>query len=168
MELIRPSMNYQQSYIDYIAELGDEERYPFPMDFDHSDFAQMLARIADFADGVNLPPGYVPSSTWWLVDNDELIGVTNVRHYLNDAIAHCGGHIGLSIRPSYRRKNLGALLMKLSIQKLHTMGVDPIHIHCYKSNLASSRTIIACGGILDSEIDDEGVIVQRFLVNKAK
>ncbi|MGX5174334.1 hypothetical protein ACUR5C_09970 [Aliikangiella sp. IMCC44653] len=30
MDLILPSAEYKNSYIQYINELGDEERYPFP------------------------------------------------------------------------------------------------------------------------------------------
>jgi hypothetical protein len=41
MELVLPSAKYIQSYNEYIEELGDEVRYPFPMDFDHQDIAQL-------------------------------------------------------------------------------------------------------------------------------
>lgn len=48
MKLILPSAKYQASYCAYIDELGDEERYPFPLDFDYQDFGAMLARIEAF------------------------------------------------------------------------------------------------------------------------
>ena len=166
MTLIRPSMEYRPSYLKYIAELGDEERYPFPLDFDCSDFQRMLDKIDDFANGVNLPSGFVQSSTFWLVEANEIIGVTNIRHRLNRAIEHCGGHIGLGIRPSYRGKGLGRLLMQLSIEWLLKRGVDPVHIHCYKNNPASANTIIANGGTLHSELDMDHQVVQRFLVTE--
>ncbi|CAM3799766.1 GNAT family N-acetyltransferase [Rheinheimera salexigens] len=178
MELVTPSIKYQQSYCDYIAELANEERYPFPLDFDFTDFEALLAKLADYAAGKNLPAGYVPSSTLWLVDNDQLLGVTNIRHYLNEQIKHCGGHIGLGIRPSYRGKGLGNLLMRLSIAHLKQKGVTPIHIHCYQDNYASANCIISNGGVLESELVlDEAMakqigpvkvqpvkIVQRFIV----
>ena len=164
MELVVPSIEYEASYKEYIKELGDEERYPFPLDFDHSNFCKLIARLNDFAAGDNLPDGYVQSSTLWLVDGKEIIGVTNIRHYLNKAIEYCGGHIGLGIRPSCRGKGLGRNLMQLSIDYLRRMGVKTIHIHCHKDNQASSNTIKACGGVLDSEISDDGHIVQKYLV----
>ncbi|MGX5202221.1 GNAT family N-acetyltransferase [Aliikangiella sp. IMCC44632] len=165
MDLILPSAEYKNSYIQYINELGDEERYPFPMDFDYSDFEKLLDRIDNFSKGLELPVGYVPSSTFWLVDSGELIGVTNVRHYLNSEIEHCGGHIGLGIRPSYRGKGLGRHLMKLSIKKLNTMGVNSVHIHCYKKNIASSKAIISNGGVLVSELSLDSNLVLRYLVS---
>ncbi len=166
MELILPTKEYRNSYEAYIEELGDEERYPFPMDFDYSDFEKMLAKISDFSKGENLPSGYVQSSTLWLVDAGNLIGVTNIRHRLNKEIEHCGGHIGLGIRPSYRGKGYGRKLMSLSIAKLNVLGVDSIHIHCYKGNLASAKAITSNGGQLVSELPLESKVVQRYLVTR--
>ena len=167
MKLVTPSAVYQQSYLDYIAELGNEERYPFPLDFDHHDFSQMLTRIEGFASGESLPDGYVQSSTFWLIDNEQIVGVTNIRHRLNDAIKHCGGHIGIGIRPSQRGKGIGRELMQMSINYLQQLNVRSIHIHCYKQNLASSKMIQACAGRLDSELVDGDQIVQRYIVNIA-
>src|SRR5690554_1653524 len=163
-QLVLPSATYEVSYRNYIHELGDEERYPFPLDFDHSDFAAMLQKLDDFQQGVNLPEGFVPSSTYWLVRGEELIGVTNIRHYLNDRIRHAGGHIGLGIRPSARGKGMGNLLMQLSIEKAQALGANPVHIHCYKDNLASAHAIMRNGGELESEITDGDKVVQRYLV----
>ena len=165
MKLILPTEKYKHSYQEYIKELGDEERYPFPMDFDCSDFVKMLKKIKDFADGINLPSGYVQSSTFWLVDSGELIGVTNIRHCLNKEIEHCGGHIGLGVRPSYRGKGYGNKLMALSIEKLNELGVNTIHIHCYKDNAASAKAILANGGSLRSELPLGNKVVQRYMVN---
>lgn len=164
MNLIEPNIHYETSYLDYIEELGDEERYPFPLDFDHADFVKMLKRISEFAEGKNLPQGFVPSSTLWLVEDDQLIGVTNLRHYLNEKTTYCGGHIGIGIRPSFRDKGLGKYLMKLSIQALLNKGVTAIHIHCHKRNKASAKCITDNGGVFHSEVSVNEDIVQRFLV----
>ncbi|MEM9103866.1 MAG: GNAT family N-acetyltransferase [Pseudomonadota bacterium] len=165
MRFIKPSMHFQESYNEYIQELGNEERYPFTMDFEYSDFHGLLQKLENFALGKDLPDGYVPSSTWWLVNEDNgLIGVSNLRHYLNQKLEYCGGHIGLGIRPSFRGQGWGKRLMQLSIEKLASMGLSKIHIHCYKNNLTSAKTITSNGGILDSEIQVEGKIVQRYMV----
>ncbi|GGD61458.1 GNAT family N-acetyltransferase [Lacimicrobium alkaliphilum] len=167
IKLIAPDMRYQQSYHQYIQELGDEERYPFPLDFDYQDFPAYLARLTEFEQGVNLPPGYVPSSTYWLVENDELIGVSSLRHSLNDIIRHAGGHIGMSIRPSHRGKGLSKTLLQLTIGKAKAMGIETVHIHCYRHNTASARMILAFGGVLESEVildqKPQSDIIQRYL-----
>ncbi|MCX7552586.1 GNAT family N-acetyltransferase [Marinicella sp. S1101] len=164
-KLIKPKESFQSSYITYIEELGDEERYPFPLDFDHSDFGAMLDKINDFEQGRNLPEGYVASSTYWLIEDDELIGVSNLRHELNESLKTAGGHIGLGIRPSYRGQGLSIQLLNLTLEKAKKKGINPAHIHCYKDNTASARMIRACGGELDSELDEGGVLVQRYLVD---
>lgn len=170
MKLILPSAKYEASYCAYITELGDEERYPFPLDFDHHDFNAMLARIEAFRQGQNLPEGYAASTTYWLIDQDELIGVSNLRHYLTPQIEHAGGHIGLGIRPSYRGQGLGTLLLKLTLEQAQQRGIHEVHIHCEKTNPASAAMIIANGGKLHSEIADNrhSSTIQRFRIHLAQ
>ncbi|MEX0738965.1 MAG: GNAT family N-acetyltransferase [Pseudohongiella sp.] len=165
VQLILPNSDFERSYREYIEELGAEERYPFPLDFDHIDFAGLLAKLEQFRHGVDLPEGFVPSSTYWLVDEGEILGVSNLRHYLNDRIRHVGGHIGLGIRPSSRGRGLGNELMKLTIEKAIEHGIREIHIHCHKHNEPSAKMVKANGGTLESEVNDGGEIVQRYVVN---
>ena len=166
VELVRPIEKYENSYRAYIAELGDEERYPFPMDFDHRDFPSLLHRLSDFENGRNLPEGFVPSSTYWLVEHGELVGVSNLRHFLNEIIFNAGGHIGMGIRPQARGRGLGDLLLSLTIAEARKRGIAELHIHCHKHNEASARMIMANGGVLVSEISDgkSADLIQRYLI----
>lgn len=165
MKLISPTVEYQDSYISYIKELGSEERYPFPLDFEYEDFVGLLKKLEGYASGTDVPENMVPSSTFWLIQHNEIVGVTNLRHYLNTEIEFCGGHIGLGIRPSFRGKGVGNFLMAESIKKLNSIGVNTIHIHCYKDNLASSAMIIANGGELISEFSEQNKVIQRYVVS---
>lgn len=168
VELVRPNEMYERSYRAYIEELGDEERYPFPLDFDHRDFPALLRRLSDFEMGRNLPEGYVPSSTYWLVENGELLGVSNLRHFLNESIFNAGGHIGMGIRPQARGRGLGNLLLSLTIAEARKRGIGELHIHCHKHNVASARMIMANGGVLDSEVSDgkSADPIQRYIVSE--
>ncbi|GJM10599.1 MAG: acetyltransferase [Lysobacteraceae bacterium] len=165
--LTKPSIEYKASYEAYIAELADEERYPFPLDYPHQDFPALLQRLEDLANGVNLPSGYVPSTTYWLIKDDDLIGVSNLRHFLNPALEQSGGHIGLGVRPSHRHAGIGKTLMALTIAEARKRGIGDIHIHCYKNNPASARLIVASGGKLHSEVGHAPSIVQRYVVPAA-
>lgn len=164
LTLITPSKQFRQSYLNYISELGNEERYPFPLDFDHSNFSEMLQRNHDFANGVNLPNGYVASSTYWMIENNDIIGVSNLRHYLNDEITFVGGHIGLGIRPSRRGEGLSKRLLMLTLEQAKIKNIADIHIHCYQDNHASSAMITACGGVLHSVVE----LADKDLQNKTK
>ena len=86
MKLVKPSLKYQQSYCLYIQELGNEERYPFPLDFAYDDFDALLEKLKNFELGKKLPTGYVASTTFWLVEKEKILGVTNLRHKLNKLI----------------------------------------------------------------------------------
>lgn len=165
VELVRPNGIYEHSYRAYIEELADEVRYPFPLDFDHRDFDALLRRLSDFENGRNLPDGFVPSSTYWLIEHGELVGVSNLRHFLNERIFNAGGHIGLGIRPKARGRGLGNLLLSLTITEARRKGIGELHIHCHKHNAASARMIMANGGVLISELcDGEDGIIQRYVV----
>lgn len=168
LKLFKPNIKYQASYLSYLEELGDEERYPFPLDFDPRDYPAMLERIQQFEQGVNLPDGYVPSTTYWLVEKDEIIGVSNLRHHLSDQLRLAGGHIGLGIRPSCRGRKLSIQLLQMTLAKAAAMGIDEVHIHCYHNNMASAKMIEACGGVLDSEVLTEGQVVLKYLVEQIK
>jgi len=166
LQLVLPDKKYEASYRDYVYELGDEERYPFPLDFEHADFQKLLSRLEEFRTGKNIPEGFVPSTTYWLVRGSDLVGVSSLRHYLNDRIRHVGGHIGLGIRPSLRGQGLGKTLLQLTISEARRRGIDVVHIHCHKHNQPSARMIIGVGGVIDSEVQESsGAVVQRYLVN---
>lgn len=164
MHLILPNPDYEHSYRRYIAELGAEVRYPFPLDFDHSDFPRLLRRLQDFRDGIDLPEGFVPSATFWLVEGSELLGVSNLRLMLNERLMQHGGHIGLGIRPAQRGRGLGKLLLRLTLAEARTHGIDHVHVHCHKHNARSARIIVANGGVLESEAPLGPDIVQRYII----
>lgn len=165
-KLVQPEARFEQSYVAYIRELGDEVRHPFPLDFDYDDFAALLARLEGYSRGENIPDGFVPHSTFWLVQGDELVGVSNLRHRLNERLEAYGGHIGLSIRPSRRSQGLGRLLLKLTAERAKERGISTVHVHCYRSNTASSMVILRNGGVLVSEGKHaaSNEIIQRYHV----
>ncbi|WP_151766504.1 GNAT family N-acetyltransferase [Acinetobacter seifertii] len=163
--LVKPHLRFKDSYNDYINELADEERYPLTMDFDHRNFDTFLNKLRDYEKGKSLHEGHVANITYWLVEGSEIIGVSNLRPKLNEQIQYCGGHIGLGIRPSKRKQNFGSKLLELTIEEAWKLGLTELHIHCYKSNLASAKLIEANNGRLHSEITLDQV-VQRYVVNK--
>ena len=163
--LVKPHLRFKESYHSYINELADEERYPLTMDFDHTNFDSFLNKLREYENGESLQEGHVANITYWLVEGSEIIGVSNLRPKLNEQIRYCGGHIGLGIRPSKRRNDFGSKLLELTIQEVWKLGLTELHIHCYKSNLASAKVIQANNGRLHSEINVDQV-VQRYIVNK--
>ena len=65
------------------------------------DFDAWLAQIRKLTDPRTTPAGLVPATEYLALDEHErLVGMTNLRHHLNDYLLTYGGHIGYSVRPS--------------------------------------------------------------------
>ena len=165
-ELIEPSVELESNYRAYIRELGSEPRYPFPLDYDHSDFASLVQKLRDQSAGIGIPEGFVSSTTYWLVDDSEIVGVSNLRHELTEALMLHGGHIGYGVRPSAQGRGYGKELLKKTLAEALKLGIERAVITCDKDNIASSRVIVANGGVLDSEYPLKGHkgIIQRYFI----
>lgn len=119
----------------------------------------------------NPTDGLVPDSVFFLLDIERKIflGAVNIRHYLNDYLLKYGRHIGDGIRPSERRKGYATEMIRLSLMECKIMGIDKVLLVCDKSNIASAKSIIKNGGILENEIaDDNGMILQRYWIQLDK
>src|SRR3989338_3167068 len=116
MELINPSSQYKDSFLAALKEHQVEGRY---MEWDYekldNDFDSFVQIFKDEAQGKNLKPGYVPETTFWLIDNNEFIGRISIRHNLNDSLRKEGGHIGYDIRPSKRKMGYGKKILELAL-----------------------------------------------------
>ena len=163
---IKPSAEYEQSYRGYISELGNSERYPFPLDYPFDDFQALVSRLDNYSRGVELPKGIVPNSTFWLLEHGEIVGVSNLRHTLTEKLQREGGHIGFGVRPTSQGRGIGKELLKRTLEEARNMGITEILIVCQKENIASARVISANGGVLDAEYSIPGYSgpVQRYVV----
>jgi len=110
--------------------------------------------------------GLVPDSTFFLLDEDRniFIGACNIRHYLNDGLLKTGGHIGDGIRPSERRKGYATKMIELALKECQKLGIKDVLITCDKNNIGSAKSITNNGGVLENEVDEDGVIVQRYWI----
>ena len=106
-----------------------------------------LQECIDMSQGKNLPEGFVPQTTFWMLANDEVVGTVRVRHYLNDFLKTMGGHIGYYVKPSVRGNGYAAKALELALVELKNIGQDKALITVNPDNLASNKTIQNCGGI---------------------
>lgn len=111
--------------------------------------------------------GLVPDTTYFCLDTDRniFVGAVNIRHYLTEKLKFSGGHIGDGIRPSERRKGYGSAMIGLAIEEAKKMGINRVLMCCDKKNIASAKSIINNGGILENEVTLNGVVIQRYWIN---
>ena len=109
--------------------------------------------------------GLVPSTTFLAVDaNGDLVGMIDIRHRLNDYLMNFGGHIGYSVIRSQRRKGVATQMLSLALDECAKLNMHKVLITCDKENIASAKTIINNGGVLENEIPQDNRITQRYWV----
>lgn len=125
-----------------------------------------LQRHLDFAAGRNLPQGWVPATTFWLLDNQErVVAMSNLRHALTPFLLNRGGHIGYYVAPRHRRQGYATTLLALTLEAARGLGLDRVLVTADSSNEASLRVIQRNGGLLEDERkDDEGVRFRRYWI----
>jgi len=168
VSLIKPTVDVKDEYLAFYQEWkqSGEQMVPWVISKEPSDFSAMVEELRAEESGENLPEGWVPASTYWLItENKKIVGAVNIRHQLTVALLQSGGHIGYGIRPSERRKGYATQILALSLLKAKELGIDKALVVCDATNLASERTILKNGGMADeSFVEEDGNIVKRYWI----
>jgi predicted acetyltransferase len=169
LDLVAPSLDLVASYrglVDEFRQQG-ERPVPFTLEYPSGDPQELMARYDRDRNGIDLPAGFVPHSTFWMVQGVEVVGVSNLRHSLTPFLLREGGHIGYGIRPSVRRNGFGRDILRLTLPKARELGLSRVLVTCGKGNLGSSRIILGNGGLFESEefSAERGEIVQRYWID---
>ena len=112
-----------------------------------------IKKLIDVSNGVGIKQEYVPQTVYWLYIDDKVVGISKLRHYLNDKLRKKGGNIGFCIRPSERRKGYGTILLSETLKKAETMGISKALITCDETNTASRKIIEKNSGKLEKVQD---------------
>lgn len=113
------------------------------------------------------PQGRVPDSVLFCLDEDRdiFVGAVNIRHELNEDLLLTGGHIGDGIRPSERLKGYATEMLALALEECRKLGIEKVLMTCDKNNIGSAKSIIRNGGVLENEVPEDGVIMQRYWID---
>lgn len=155
IELVEPSLTHYDSWRAAEEEFGDEHRDgsgffgPRPST-DRPAFEAMVAdRIAQADPTTPIPDDRVHCTFFWMVEDSEFVGYLALRHTLTAYLLEEGGHVGYSVRPSRRREGHATRALGLSLPVAESLGIDRVLVACEQDNVASARTIEACGGVLE-------------------
>ena len=168
IKLIGPSEGLREACLGFLEEfqIAGETYGSDVIDQVRKDCGAFVRERLRWSQGLDLPKGRVPESTYLLVRERHVIGAATLSHRLTDALRDWGGHVRYGVRPSERNKGYGTLMLKLVLVKALELGIGRVLVTCDKSNIASARVIQKNDGVLDSESYSEqsGRITQRYWI----
>ena len=155
--LTRPSLDLYDSWAKCVAEFEPGHIPAAAMwlldiepDVSRDYCADLVATIEADADTSRpTPEGIVHADSYWVTEDQIVIGFLQLRHTLNDYLRETGGHIGYSIRPSYRRRGHATRALGLALDRARVLELDRVLVTCDDDNLASIKTIESGGGVLE-------------------
>ena len=162
---------YKEAYLLSLKQikLGNIKKHD--MMFMNPDEKDVIQIFMDNRDESKLPPHYVPSYDYFIVDDDKFIGAVHIRIRLTDNLLRYGGHIGYGINPKYWKMGYGKEMLKLVLEQYKDLIEDDrILITCDDDNIGSYKIIEANGGILENKVENEDCgekfITRRYWIKK--
>ena len=114
-----------------------------------------------------VPKGLVPSSTYLGVREKDnyIVGMIDIRHYLNEYLTQVGGNIGYSVRKSERNKGYAKQMLKLALEKCKELKIKKVLITCDEDNIASEKVILSANAKLEDIRNVDGENKKRFWID---
>lgn len=157
-------LEFMQEFIDYRSDIngsGGLARLSRGMPYEEWLVDVIKRSDDDYAKSIDK----VPATTYFTIreSDNKIVGMVNLRHYLDNKLRNIGGHIGYSIRPTERGKGYAKVQLYLALLECKKLGIEEAMVDCVKSNIKSEKTIIALGGVFDKQFYDQ--LGKRMLRN---
>ena len=137
---------------ELLEDLGDGENgyMGTPVPSGNMALEEYLRRCVAMTDPANVPPGLVPQTTFWALDDEGVaIGMVRMRHCLNDKLLAHGGHVGMYIRRDRRGRGHAKEILRLALAELRKTGEKRALLTISIDNLPSIRSVESVGGRLE-------------------
>lgn len=114
-----------------------------------------------------VPEGLVPSSTYLGVREKDnyIVGMIDIRHYLNEYLTEVGGNIGYGVRKTERNKGYAKQMLKLALEKCKELKIKKVLITCDEDNIASEKVILSANAKLEDIRNVDGENKKRFWID---
>jgi len=167
--LVKPDLSYADEIIKYKEESLKES----PI-INGSAGLDRLSSIEDWLEELNkrscedtVPEGLVPSSTYLGIREKDnyIIGMIDIRHYLNEYLTQVGGNIGYSVRKTERNKGYAKQMLKLALEKCKELKIKKVLITCDEDNIASEKVILSANAKFEDIRNVDGENKKRFWID---
>ena len=167
--LVKPDLSYADEIIKYKEESLKES----PL-INGSAGLNRFSSIEDWLEELNkrscedtVPKGLVPSSTYLGVREKDnyIVGMIDIRHYLNEYLTQVGGNIGYSVRKTERNKGYAKQMLKLALEKCKELKIKKVLITCNEDNIASEKVILSANAKLEDIRNVDGENKKRFWID---
>jgi predicted acetyltransferase len=149
IRLLKPTREFSDEFLSLLEEHQDAGENLPNAELARTDFAAYVRHLHAWSHSRDLPAGYVPVTTFWLVkENTMVLGDSQLRHTLTPELEAYWGHISYRIRPAQRRKGYGTLLLKLTLEQARILNIQRVRVICDQDNIGSARIIERNGGML--------------------
>ena len=167
--LVKPNL----SYADEITKYKEESLKESPL-INGSAGLNRFSSIEDWLEELKkrsseatVPEGLVPSSTYlWVREKDNyIVGMIDIRHYLNEYLTQVGGNIGYSVRKTERNKGYAKQMLKLALEKCKELKMKKVLITCDEDNIASEKVILSANAKFEDIRCIDGENKKRFWID---
>lgn len=157
VKLVEPSILFKDSFLEFVEDVKSTgyESYEHYTKAE-KDFEEFITDLINSSKGINIPEDWVPCSSYWLIDDSEVVGVIRIRHRVDSDYLQMIGHIGYEIKSSKRKRGYGSKLLELGLIEAKKIGLEKVLITCNEDNIGSIRIIEKFNGeYKKSFFDDE-------------
>lgn len=167
--LVKPDLSYADEIIKYKEEsLKESPLINGSAGLDRlSSIEIWLEELKKRSCEDTVPEGLVPSSTYLGVREKDnyIVGMIDIRHYLNEYLTQAGGHIGYGVRKTERNKGYAKQMLKLALEKCKELKIKKVLITCDEDNIASEKVILSANAKLEDIRNVDGENKKRFWID---
>ena len=167
--LVKPDLSYADEIIKYKEEsLAESPVINGSAGLDRfSSIEVWLEELKKRSCEDTVPKGLVPSSTYLGVREKDnyIVGMIDIRHYLNEYLTQVGGNIGYGVRKTERNKGYAKQMLKLALEKCKELKIKKVLITCDEDNIASEKVILSANAKLEDIRNVDGENKKRFWID---
>ncbi len=167
--LVKPDLSYADEIIKYKEEsLAESPVINGSAGLDRfSSIEVWLEELKKRSCEDTVPKGLVPSSTYLGIREKDnyIVGMIDIRHYLNEYLTQVGGHIGYGVRKTERNKGYAKQMLKLALKKCKELKIKKVLITCDEDNIASEKVILSANAKLEDIRNIDGENKKRFWID---